>query len=45
MQPSMVLVLFIKTTDICVAVDFLLSLSLVVALKKVSFESIMQVWL
>ena len=33
----------IKTTDICVAVDFLLSLSPAVALKKLSFESIVQV--
>jgi short-subunit dehydrogenase len=33
----------IKTTDICAAVDFLLSLSPAVALKKLSFESIVQV--
>lgn len=33
----------IKTTDICTAVDFLLSLSPAVALKKLSFESIVQV--
>ena len=33
----------IKTKDICIAVDFLLSLSPAVALKKLSFESIVQV--
>lgn len=33
----------IKTTDICAAVDFLLSLSPAVALKKLSFESIVQI--
>ncbi len=33
----------IRTTDICAAVDFLLSLSPAVALKKLSFESIVQV--
>ncbi len=33
----------IKTTDICIAIDFLLSLSPSVALKKLSFESIVQV--
>lgn len=33
----------IKTTDICIAIDFLLSLSPAVALKKLSFESITQV--
>jgi short-subunit dehydrogenase len=33
----------IKTSDICVAIDFLLSLSPAVALKKLSFESVVQV--
>lgn len=33
----------IKTTDICITIDFLLSLSPSVALKKLSFESIVQV--
>jgi short-subunit dehydrogenase len=33
----------IKTDDICAAIDFLLSLSSAVALKKLSFESIVQV--
>ena len=33
----------IKTTDICIAIDFLLSLSSAVALKKLSFESVVQV--
>lgn len=33
----------IKTTDICIAIDFLLSLSSSVALKKLSFESVVQV--
>jgi short-subunit dehydrogenase len=33
----------IKTADICIAIDFLLSLSPSVALKKLSFESIVQV--
>lgn len=33
----------IKTSDICIAIDFLLSLSSAVALKKLSFESTTQV--
>jgi short-subunit dehydrogenase len=33
----------IKTTDICTAIDFLLSLSSSVALKELSFESIIQI--
>ena len=33
----------IKTNDICITIDFLLSLSSAVALKKLSFESIVQV--
>lgn len=33
----------IQTTDICTAIDFLLSLSPAAALKKLSFESIVQV--
>lgn len=33
----------IKTSDICAAVDFLLALSPTVALKKLSFESIVQI--
>jgi 3-oxoacyl-[acyl-carrier protein] reductase len=33
----------IKTDDICTAIDFLLALSPAVALKKLSFESVVQV--